>query len=81
MKNGVLVESIAGFAEKGSRTISRQLSRAFYVRNGEIQFPIKDDMVSCLGFDWHKQVSNISKDTEHLQNAVVPSLFVENVRK
>jgi PmbA protein len=80
MKDGVLVESMAGFAQKGSGIISAQLSRAFYVKNGEVQFPVRGSMVSGVGFNWFKRISDTSKDVEHFQNAIVPSLVVQSVK-
>jgi PmbA protein len=77
---GVLVESMAGFAQPGSGVISAQLSRAFYIENGEIKYPIKGGMVSGVAFDWFKRISGISRDTRQFMNAVVPSLRIEEVK-
>jgi len=80
MGEGVLVESMAGFVQGGSGVISAQLSNAFLVKNGEVQYPIKSGMVSGVGFDWLKQVTCVGKDVKQFQNAFVPSLLVENVK-
>lgn len=80
IEKGVLVEAMAGFAQPGSGMISAQLSRAFFIQNGEIQYPIKGGMVSGIAFDWFKQISGVGKDSKQFQNAVVPSLRVEEVR-
>jgi len=80
ISKGVLVESMAGFTQAGSGVISTQLSRAFFVQDGEIQYPIKGGMVSGVAFDWFKQISGIGKDSKHFQNAVVPSIRVEEVK-
>lgn len=77
---GVLVESMAGFAQEGSGIISAQLSRAFYIQNGEIQYPIKGGMVSGSGFEWLRQVSGVSRDTKGFPNSVAPSIVAENVK-
>jgi len=77
---GVLVESMAGFPQAGSGIISAQLSRAFYVENGEIKYPIKGGMVSGVAFDWFKKISGISKDVRQFQNAFVPSLRIDEVK-
>jgi len=77
---GVLVESMAGFAQPGSGVISAQLSRAFFIENGEIKYPIKGGMVSGVAFDWFKQISGISRDTRQFMNAIVPSLRIEEVK-
>ena len=80
IEKGVLVESMAGFAQPGSGMISAQLSRAFFIQNGEIQYPIKGGMVSGIAFDWFKQISGVGKDSKQFQNAVVPSLRVEEAK-
>jgi len=77
---GVLVESMAGFAQPGSGLVSAQLSRAFFVENGEMKHPIKGGMVSGVAFDWFKQVSGVSRDTQQFANAIVPSLRIEEVK-
>lgn len=80
VKKGVLVEFMAGFAQEGSGVISAQLSRAFYVKNGEVQYPIKSGMVSGVAFDWLKKISGIGNDSKQFQNSFVPSLRIENVK-
>ena len=80
IEKGVLIESMAGFPQAGSGVISAQLSRAFFIQNGEIQYPIKGGMVSGVAFDWFKQVSGIGKDSKQFPNAVVPSLRIEEVK-
>jgi len=77
---GVLVESMAGFPQAGSGMISAQLSRAFFIQNGEISYPIKGGMVSGVAFNWFKQISGVGKDSKQFPNAVVPSLCVEAVK-
>ena len=79
-QEGVLVESMAGFAQPGSGNISAQLSRAFYIRDGEILHPIRGGLVSGNAFDWLKKVSEVGNDAKAFMNAVVPSLKVENVK-
>jgi len=77
---GVFVESMAGFAQPGSGMVSVQLSRAFFIENGEIKYPIKGGMVSGVAFDWFKRISGISRDTRQFMNAIVPSLRIEEVK-
>ena len=80
IKKGVLVDSMAGFPQAGSGMVSAQLSNAFFIENGEIQYSIKDGMISGVVFDWLKNVSDVGKDATQSQNAVVPSLRVEGVK-
>ena len=77
---GVLIETMAGFPQKGSGLLSAQLSRGYYVEKGEIQFCLKDAMVSGVVFDWLKQISGISKDVKEFQNAILPALRIEDVK-
>ena len=77
---GVLIESMAGFPQAGSGIVSAQLSRAFYINNGEVKYPIKGGMVSGVAFDWFQQISGVGNDSKQFSNAVVPSLRVENVK-
>lgn len=79
MEKGVLVESMAGFPQPGSGLISAQLSNAFFIHNGEIQFPIQGGMVSGIAYDWLQQISQVSEDTKQFQNSVMPTIRIEDV--
>ncbi len=79
MEKGVLVESMAGFPQLGSGLISTQLSNAFFIHNGEVQFPIQGGMVSGVAYDWLRQISQVSEDTKQFQNSVVPTIRIEDV--
>lgn len=80
IEKGVLVEYMAGFPQAGSGMVSAQLSRAFYVKNGERQHPIKGGMVSGVAFEWFKNISGVGRDSKQFSNAVIPSLRVEEVK-
>ena len=80
VKKGVLVESMAGFTQAGSGLISAQLSRAFCIQNGEIQHPIRNAMVSGIAFTWLKNITGVGNDSKQFQNAVVPSVRVDDVK-
>jgi len=80
VENGVLVESMGGFAQPGSGVISAQLSRAFFVKDGEVQYPIRGGMVSGVAFDWLEHISGVASDTKQFANCIIPSIRVENVK-
>ncbi|UCG36699.1 MAG: TldD/PmbA family protein [Candidatus Bathyarchaeota archaeon] len=80
LQNGVLVESMSGFPQAGSGLVSAQLSRAFYVKNGQIEHPIKNGMISGNAFDWFRQISQVGNDAKQFSSSVVPSLQVEQVK-
>lgn len=80
IKKGVLVEYMAGFPQAGSGMVSAQLSRAFYVKNGERHHSIKGGMVSGVAFEWFKNISGVGKNSKQFSNSVVPSLRVEEVK-
>jgi PmbA protein len=79
VEKGVLVESMDGFVQQGSGLISARLSQAFFIDHGEIQYPIKGGMVTGIAFDWFCALSGIGNDSKRFENAVVPSLRVEDV--
>jgi PmbA protein len=78
-EKGVFVESMAGFPQAGSGMISAQLSSAFMIENGEIQYPIKGGMVSGVAFDWLGHLSGVGRDVKQFQHMLVPSLRIEDV--
>jgi predicted Zn-dependent protease len=71
---------MAGFPQAGSGMVSAQLSRAFFIEDGEIKHPIRGGMVSGIAFDWFKQISAIGGDSKQFWNSIVPSLRVEKVK-
>ena len=77
---GVLVESMAGFPQTGSGMVSAQLSNAFMIEDGQIQYPIKGGMVSGVAFDWLGNLSGIGMDAKQFENMIVPSLRIEEVK-
>jgi PmbA protein len=77
---GVLVGSMAGFVQPSSGLISAQLSRAYYVENGELKHPIKGGMLTGIAFDWFKQVEAMGNDKKQFFNSSVPSLLVKQVK-
>ncbi len=79
IKKGVLIESMDGFAQAGSGLVSARLARGFFIRNGEIQYPIRGGMVSGIAFDWFNHISGVGADLKKFPNAVVPSICVEDV--
>jgi PmbA protein len=79
VEKGVLIESMDGFAQQGSGLISARLSRAFFIKDGTIQYSIKGGMVSGVGFDWINHISGVGSDAKQFDHAVVPSLRVEDV--
>ncbi len=78
-EKGVLVESMAGFPQAGSGMISAQLSSAFMIENGEVQYPIKGGMVSGVAFDWLGHLSGVGRDVKQFPHMLVPSLRIEGV--
>jgi len=80
VERGVLVESMAGFPQSGSGMVSAQLSRAFYIEDGDVKHPIKGGMVTGVAFNWLKNISAVSSELKAYFKGVVPSLQVENVK-
>jgi PmbA protein len=80
LQKGVLVDSMAGFPQAGSGMVSAQLSNAYFIENGEIQYSIKGGMISGVVFDWLKNISDVGQDATQYENAVVPSLRIEGVK-
>lgn len=79
VEKGVLIESMDGFAQQGSGLVSARLSQAFFIKNGEIKYPLKSGMVSGIAFDWFNRISGVGDDAKKFEYAVVPSLRVEDV--
>jgi PmbA protein len=61
MKEGILVESGFGPAG-GSPNISAQINRGFYVKDGEVQYPLKNSMLGSDVFELLSGIQGISKE-------------------
>lgn len=61
LKEGLIIESgLSGSG--GSPEISAQVNRGFYVKDGEIQYPLKNTMLGTNVFELLKGISGISKE-------------------
>lgn len=80
MKEGLYMESgVGGMFNRGSPNISNKIDRGFYVKNGEIQYPIKNSMLGTNVFLFLKNITAISKDLEYEFGHQSPMILVEGM--
>lgn len=80
MREGIYMESgIGGMFNRGSPNISNKIDRGFFVKDGEIQYPIKNSMLGTNVFDVLKNISGISSDLLIEFGSQSPSILIEGI--
>ena len=80
MKEGIYLESVVGgMFNRGSPNISNKIDRGFYVKNGEIQYALKNSMLGTNVFEFLKNISAISKELRIEFGSQSPAISVENI--
>ncbi len=78
MKEGIFIESAVN-PNAGSPEISSQINRGFYVKDGEIQYPVKNTMIASNVFDFLKNISAISKELLFEMGKQSPAILVDKM--
>lgn len=78
LKEGIIVESGVGPAG-GSPQISAQINRGFYVKDGEIQYPLKNTMLGSSVYEFLEGIIGISKELRTEFGHQSPSIMVKEV--
>ena len=78
MKEGILMETGVSPAG-GSPNISTKINRGFYVKNGEIQYPLKNSMLGSNVHEFLKGIVGISKEMLFEFGYQTPSILVEDL--
>jgi PmbA protein len=80
LKEGLYLEStVGGMFNRGSPNISNKVDRGFYVKDGEIQYPLKNTMLGTNVFEFLKGIKGISKDVLVEFGSQSPAIMVDSV--
>ncbi len=78
LKEGVIVESGIRPAG-GSPQISSQINRGFYVKNGKIQYPLKNTMLGSSVYEFLSGIVGISKELRKEFGHQAPTIMIKEV--
>ncbi|MDH5401865.1 MAG: TldD/PmbA family protein [Candidatus Heimdallarchaeota archaeon] len=79
MKEGLFVESGVSTSGGGSPNISSKVNRGFYVKDGEIQYPVKNTMLGSNVYEFLKNIVGISKELKFEFGHQTPSILVNEL--
>lgn len=72
MKEGVLLIDSSIMTMGNNPRISAQINQGFYVKDGEIQHPIKNALIGTTVFDVLQSIEYVSKETENRHGRIAP---------
>jgi PmbA protein len=79
IEKGVLVTRFSGNTSSVSGDFSGVVKGGFLIERGELKHPIKETLVAGNVFDLLRKISNLSKEREWVESALLPYLHVEGI--
>jgi PmbA protein len=76
---GLIINRFSGNVNPVNGDFSGVVKAGQYVRNGNIQFALKEVMVSGNVFDALHRITGISKERKLLQDSLLPSIRIDNI--
>jgi predicted Zn-dependent protease len=80
LKEGILLidSSIAGMGDNPQ--VSAQINQGFYVKNGEIQYPVKNTVIGTTVFEILENLEMLSKEFEDRNGHIAPWMKLAPMR-
>ncbi len=78
LKEGIYMEEGIG-PSRGSPNISAQINRGFYVKDGEIQYPLKNTMLASDVFSVLKGIESLSRELKVEFGSQSPMMLVDKM--
>jgi PmbA protein len=72
VRQGVLLSRFSGGSPSDNGDFSGVAKNSFYIKDGEIQYPISETMVSGNIVDMFHNIKNISKDIVNFGDEIFP---------
>ncbi len=80
LKEGILLID-SSLESSGNRPqISDQINQGFYVKDGEIQYPVKEAVIGCTVYDVFNKIEEVSKETENRSGHIAPWVLLAPIR-
>jgi PmbA protein len=80
LKEGILLIDSSLDSSGNRPQISDQINQGFYIRNGEVQYPIKETVIGCTVFDLFEKIEEVSKEVENRSGHIAPWIKISSLR-
>lgn len=80
MKEGIYLMSSSIHSRGDNPQVSAQINQGFYVKDGEIQYPVKNAVIGCTIFEIFEKIENMSKETENRSGHEAPWILLSPLR-
>jgi PmbA protein len=79
INQGVIINRFSGNVNPVNGDFSGVVKGGQYIKNGEIQYPVKELMVAGNVFDALKNIIGVSKETKIMSDAILPYIVFDNI--
>jgi PmbA protein len=79
INQGVIINRFSGNVNPVNGDFSGVVKGGQYIKNGEIQYPVKELMVAGNVFDALKNIIGVSKETKVMSDAILPYIVFDNI--
>ena len=76
---GIIINRFSGNVNPVNGDFSGVVKGGQYIKNGEIQYPVKELMVAGNVFDALKNIIGVSKETKIMSDAILPYIAFDNI--
>jgi PmbA protein len=76
MKEGIYLMSSSIHSRGDNPQVSAQINQGFYVKDGELLYPVKNAVIGCTIFELFNKIENMSKETESRSGHEAPWMLL-----
>lgn len=80
LKEGILLIGSPIGSRGSNPQISAQINQGFFVKNGEILYPVKNTVIGSTVFDIYNKIENLSKETENRNGHQAPWMLLKDLK-
>ncbi len=76
MKEGIYLMSSSIHSSGNNPQVSAQIDQGFYVKDGELLYPVKNTVIGCTIFELFNKIEDMSKETEDRSGHEAPWMLL-----
>ena len=80
MKEGIYLMSSPLSSRGDNPQVSAQINQGFYVKDGELQYPVKNAVIGSTIFEIFEKIEEMSKETENRSGHEAPWMLLQPLR-
>ncbi|MBY9000479.1 MAG: hypothetical protein KGD64_06160, partial [Candidatus Heimdallarchaeota archaeon] len=80
LKEGILLIGSSISDMSGNPQISAQINQGFYVKDGEVQYPVKNAMIGTTVFEVFEKIDDVSKEQQDRHGHKSPWMLLSPLR-